>query len=68
MKKLEIRIGGHYSVKVSGKLTIVKVDEIGKRESTLYRQAATLYHVTNLTTGRKLTFHSAQKFRQEVPK
>ncbi len=69
MKKAEIKVGGLYTVKVSGKLTTVRVDAI--RETGSYRAhqphtPTTLYDVTNLTTGRKTTFRSATKFRGEA--
>ena len=74
MKKSEIKIGGTYTAKVSGKLTIVRVDAI--RESRRYRtvtygglrelRETTVYDVTNLTTNRKTVFRSAAKFRQTV--
>jgi hypothetical protein len=72
MRKGEIKIGEVYIAKVSGKLTHVKVDSIdtvkkygrkhgldGKRPSV----EATVYRVTNLKTGRHVTFRSAAKFR-----
>ena len=74
MKSFEIQIGGKYIAKVSGKLTTVRVDSMrkaerysmnrysGRSESTL----TTVYDVTNLTTGRKITFRSAAKFRRAV--
>lgn len=65
MKKSEVRVGGVYLAKVSGKLTKVRVD------STHYTnqrgdRGTLVYHVTNLTTNRKTQFRSAAKFRQEV--
>lgn len=66
MKKSEIKVGGHYAARVSGNFVTVRVDEIAKRESNVYRKGGTYYVVTNLKTGRKLTFKSAMKFRREV--
>lgn len=74
MKKNEIRVGGVYVAKVSGKLTKVRVDSIseveGFRASHLSgmrsRRDSTSYSVTNLTTKRTTSFRSASKFRQEV--
>jgi len=57
MKKQDIFIGKCYSAKVSNRLTTVRVDAIRNTS------AGTRYDVTNLTTGRKTTFSSAQKFR-----
>ena len=72
MKKREIKLGGIYTAKVSGKLTIVRVDQI--REESQCRNvitgrisrypSITAYDVTNLTTNRKITFRSAAKFRR----
>ena len=69
MKKNEIKVGGHYSAKVNGKLVTVRVDAI--RDSTTRHKTqgtalATRYDVTNLSTGRKTTFRSAAKFRVEM--
>ena len=58
MKAKDIVVGGKYVAKVSGRLTTVRVDDIrlGYRDNRVY-------HVTNLTTGRKTIFRSAAKFR-----
>jgi len=67
MKKNEIKEGSHYVAKVSGKLTTVRVDKI--RVASSYgaaMTAVTVYDVTNLSTKRKTTFRSAQKFRSEA--
>jgi hypothetical protein len=71
MKANEIIVGGKYVVKVSGKLTTVRVDEIREVDAwhggtvRLGRggNTKTVYDVTNLTTGRRTTFRSATKFR-----
>ena len=77
MKKSEIKVGGIYIAKVSGKLTTVRVDAIREVEGfntgesywTKKTNATTLYDVTNLRTGRTTTFRSAAKFRsQAIPK
>lgn len=62
MKKSEIKVGGHYVAKVSGKLATVRVDDM----CTV--PGETRFDVTNLATGRKTTFRSAQKFRREGDK
>jgi len=69
MLKKEIQIGGLYNAKVSGKLTVVRVDNITEHDPSFgvnsYRRSKTqtIYHVTNTSTGRKITFRSATKFR-----
>jgi hypothetical protein len=71
MKKAEIKVGGLYTSRISGKFVIVRVDAI--RESQRmggtgydgrikYRDTV-VYDVTNLTTKRKIVFRSAAKFR-----
>lgn len=65
MKKNEIKVGGKYLAKVSGKLTTVRVDAIRERENHNDR-TSTVYDVTNLATGQKTTFRSAAKFRKEA--
>ena len=72
MKKADIEIGGTYIANVSGNLVTVRVDNIGeteRRKTDRYSGQPrytihTYYDVTNLNTGRKLTFRSAQKFRR----
>ena len=59
----EIEIGGRYVAKVSGVLTIVRVDT--KRDG--YNGRGTHYDVTNERTGRRTTFRSAAKFRRVAP-
>ena len=73
MKKAEIKVGGVYIAKVSGKLTTVRVDAIQTvtKQSRNYLGNATYkdstaYDVTNLRTGRTTTFRSAAKFRSEA--
>lgn len=64
----QIKVGGLYRAKVSGNLTIVRVD--GIRETRKYRSGkladTVVYDVTNTRTGRTTTFSSAAKFRSEV--
>lgn len=67
MKKKDIVEGGHYTAKVSGKLTTVRVDKIRDRFDSYSDRSQTVYDVTNLSTGRATTFRSAQRFRQNVP-
>ncbi len=65
MKKSEIKVGGHYTAKINGRIVTCRVDAI--REGGFTQGGSQVaYDVTNLTTGRKTTFRSAQKFRAEV--
>ena len=59
MKKHEIKVGGHYLARVSGRLVTVRVDSI-------MDDGAVRYGAINLTTSRRTTFRSAQKFRREI--
>lgn len=63
MKKDEVKVGGTYSAKVSGRLTVVRVDSISELPSGFYKRSGTLFNVTNTRTGRKTIFRSAAKFR-----
>ncbi len=56
MKKKEVQVGKAYVVKVSGKLTHVRIDSI--------REAGGWFG-TNLNTGKKVTIKSAQRLRLE---
>lgn len=66
MKANQIKAGGHYTAKVSGVLTTVRVDEVTDDRWPGRTRGGTRYHVTNLRTGRKTVFRSPQKFRAEV--
>lgn len=63
MKAAEIKVGHVYTAKVSGKLTKVRVDTI---RDAWQGYRGKYYDVTNLTTGRRITFRSAQRFRRET--
>ena len=64
MKKSDIVVGRYYQARISGHFVTVRVDEIVLPIRLCRR--GTHYRVTNLRTGRNLTFRSAQKFRLEV--
>lgn len=64
MKKSEIKVGSFYTAKVSGRLTIVRVDAI--RDAYSFNRPYTRYDVTNMTTKRRTTFKSAAKFRSSL--
>lgn len=65
MRKHEIKIGGVYTARVSGRLTTVRVEAIRERGYGTTIRNMPYYDVTNLATGRRLTFRSAAKFRKE---
>ena len=62
MLKSQIKVGGHYQSRISGNFVTVRVDSITEK-SPSWGKAYTAYSVTNLKTGRKVTFRSAAKFR-----
>jgi hypothetical protein len=73
MKQNEIKVGCEYMAKVSNKIVKVRVDSIEETErwkrpayGNMKLSKKTIYHVTNLSTGRKTTFKSAAKFRSKV--
>lgn len=63
MKKDQIVVGGLYAARVSGRIVTVRVDNIRELVVSNDYRGKTVYDVTNLDTGRKLTFQSCQKFR-----
>lgn len=67
MKKEDVKVGGKYKMKVSGRIVPVRVENI--REMSGFRgRTQTVYDCTNLATGRACKAHSAQKFRGSVAK
>lgn len=66
MKTAEIEVGKSYRAKVSGNLTTVRVEAIRKQAGFQGGRETTVFDVTNLTTGRRTTFRSSLKFRNEV--
>jgi hypothetical protein len=67
LKKASIKVGSHYTAKVSGKIVTVRVDAIRDFTATSFKPW-TRYDCVNLATGRKLVFRSAAKFRAEMGK
>lgn len=71
MKAEDIEVGSVYVAKISNKLVKVRVDGVGERVGYKGKDylgrvkscSRTVYHVTNLSTGRTATFKSAAKFR-----
>lgn len=75
MKQSEVKVGGRYVAKVSGRLQIVEVERIasewdslaGGRDSYGYRgQMRWRAHARNVKTGRAVLIRSAQRLRREV--
>lgn len=64
MKKSEVEIGGVYLAKVSGVLTLVKIE--GETRSSGLRSARTWWRATNLKTKREITIRSAMRLRARV--
>lgn len=71
MKASEIKVGGYYTAKISGRVVVVKVDAVREEARTIpsntwrkgSSRTSTVYDVTNTLTGRQTTFRSAAKFR-----
>ena len=57
MKKAEVRLGGVYVAKITGKLTQVRLDRVSPYGG---------WDATNLKTGRLVRIRSAAKLRSEV--
>jgi hypothetical protein len=58
MRASDIQVGGRYLAKVSGRIVVVRVDQI--RDGLSGRKR---YDVTNMATGRTTTFRSASRLR-----
>lgn len=67
MVRSDIRRGGVYFAKVSGKVVRVRVDLIRENPGNSRQRSSITYYVTNLVTNRRTMFKSASKFRAEAP-
>lgn len=68
MTKDSVQVGSVYLAMVSGRLVQVRLNAIRKGERRGYgKKNGTFYDVTNLSTGRELTFKSATKLRPYTP-
>lgn len=65
MKSKDIKEGGVYAVKVSHRMRAVTVNHVSKRWDTTGRER-TVFHCTNLSTGRRIRVYSPQRFRYAV--
>lgn len=57
MKKKDVVVGKHYTAKISGKLTTVRLDNESRFGG---------WDATNINTGREVRIKSAAKLRSEV--
>lgn len=57
MKKADVKIGGKYRAKISGKLTVVSIDCESRYGG---------WDATNVATGRQVRIRTAAKLRFEV--
>ena len=57
MKKAEIEIGGRYVAKVSGQLTVVRIDSECQYGG---------WNATNIKTGRQVRIRTAARLRREA--
>ncbi len=66
MKLHEIEIGGRYTAKISGKLTVVRILEERVRYDAFRRRERTTWLAVNEATGRKVEIPSAQRLRSRA--
>ena len=64
MRKADVQVGAKYSAKVSGTLTVVRID--GIRSLRGLTRNTTGWYATNLKTGREVMIRSAAKLRSLV--
>lgn len=64
MKKAEVEVGGVYMAKVSGVLTLVRID--AETSGGGLRARRTWWRATNLKTKREITIRSAARLRARV--
>jgi len=69
MKAAEVKIGGVYLAKVSGRLVHLRIDRTDESLSIRYggrRSRRQTWYATNLDTGREVFVKSATRLRREV--
>jgi len=64
MTHRELVVGQHYIARVSHRLVPVRLTAMEENQSAAGWRWR--YHVTNLATGREVTFYSPQRFRFEA--
>ena len=57
MKKDEIKVGRHYTAKVSGRMATIRIDAVNPNGG---------WDATNITTSKKVRIKSAQRLRRET--
>src|SRR5262245_13066306 len=63
MKQNEVKVGGKYRARVSGKLVTVLLERIEEHNPFFKGCSTKRFHVLNLSTGRRTVFRSAAKLR-----
>ena len=63
MQARQIELGEEYVAKVSGRLCVVRVRGIVEHVP-MFGTDRTVWHCTNLNTGRAIVIRSAQRFRR----
>ena len=66
MKLSDVKIGGRYTAKVSGRIVTVRVVEIVEVEATRFGRARTSIEAVNEATGRRVSIRSPQRLRRRV--
>ena len=66
MKNSDVEIGGRYTAKISGKMTIVRILEQRVHHDAFRRRERTTWVAVNEATGRRVDIRSAQRLRSRV--
>ena len=66
MKLSDVKIGGRYTAKVSGRVVTVRVVEIVEIQATRWSRAKTRIEAVNEATGRRISIRSALRLRRAV--
>ncbi len=66
MKTKDVKIGGLYEAKVSGKIQVVRIDSARERWAPDGRSLGMRWVATNVRTGRTIAIGSPQRLRREV--
>ena len=66
MKRCDVRVGGIYIAKISGRLCRVRLDDENEHTAWGNGRQTTYWLATNLETGRSVKIHSAAKLRREI--